>query len=55
MLVIGGLILGAGIGGYTAKKRGGTRADILQYAAGYGLAFCLLGTIATLVVHRVLV
>jgi hypothetical protein len=55
MLVIGGLVIGAGIGAYIARKRGGKLADIAQYAAGYGLAFTLLGTIATLAIHRALI
>ena len=38
MLVIGGGILGVLVGGFTARKRGGSTADILQYAAGFGIA-----------------
>lgn len=55
MLIIGGLVIGAGTGAWIAKKRGGKTADMLQYGAGYGMAFTLLGTIATLVIHRALV
>lgn len=46
-------LLGITIGGWTAKKRGGSLADIAQYAAGYGIAFLLVGFIVTLIVHRI--
>lgn len=52
MIVIGGLILGAVIGALTAKRRGGKMLDILQYAAGYGIAFTLLGLFATIFIDR---
>ncbi|GAB1479711.1 hypothetical protein MASR2M74_22770 [Paracoccaceae bacterium] len=52
MIVIGGLILGAAIGGLTAKRRGGKMLDILQYAAGYAIAFTLLGLFATIFIDR---
>ena len=52
MFVIGGALLGAGLGAYRARKLGGSRADMLQYAAGYGMGCTMLGLIATLVIHR---
>ncbi len=55
MIVIALALLGAVLGGLTAKKRNGSRADIAQYAAGYAIAFALVGMIATLVIHRFLV
>jgi prolipoprotein diacylglyceryltransferase len=54
MFVIGGLILGALGGGYTAKRRGGKPADIAQYAAVYGILFGILGLFVTLVLDRML-
>jgi hypothetical protein len=54
MFVIGGLILGALFGGWTAKRRGGRPADIAQYAAVYMIAFGLLGLFLTLVLDRLL-
>lgn len=54
MIVIGGFILGAVLGSMTAKKRGGKPADMLQYAAGYGIAFCLLGLFLTILLERLL-
>jgi len=52
MLVIAGAVIGAILGGFTARKRGGSVADILQYAAGYAIALALLGMVATLVIDR---
>lgn len=52
MIVIAGAILGAGIGGWTAKRRKGNRADIAQYATGYGIAFALAGLILTIVIEK---
>ncbi len=52
MLVIGGAVLGAVMGGLTARRRGGKPADIAQYAAGYAIAFALAGTLLTIFVHR---
>lgn len=41
-----GIILGA----LTAKRRGGNRLDMAQYAAGYGIAFAILGLFLTLMI-----
>ena len=43
MIVITGLILGAVLGWRRAAKRGGNRADKLQYAAAHGMALAVLG------------
>lgn len=55
MIVFGSAILGALIGAFTAKKRGGAGLDIAQYGAGYGIAFAILGMIVTIVIHRMAV
>jgi cytochrome c biogenesis protein CcdA len=55
MLVIGGAMLGAVVGAYTAKKRGGKALDMAQYGAGYGIAFALLGLVATIGLDRFVV
>jgi len=47
-------LIGAIIGGLTARKRGGNRKDIAQYAAGYGMAFLIVGMIATVLLDRAL-
>ena len=52
MIVILAAILGASLGTLTAVRRKGSKADILQYAFVYGLAFTLVGVFATLIVHR---
>lgn len=52
MIVIAGLVMGALLGAVTAAKRGGKRLDMLQYAAGYGIAFCLLGVVLTIAIER---
>lgn len=55
MIVIGGLVIGALLGAYTAKKRNGKLGDILQYAAVYGIMLGLVGMLITIVVHRMAV
>ncbi len=54
MLVIGGLILGALAGGLAARRRGGRPADIAQWAAVWGILFCLVGLFLTLFLDRLL-
>ncbi|SHJ13899.1 hypothetical protein SAMN05444404_1517 [Ruegeria lacuscaerulensis ITI-1157] len=53
VLVVGMAILGAILGAVTARRRKGSGADIAQYAAGYGIAFALLGLVASLILVRV--
>lgn len=48
LLAIGGAIWG----GLTARKRRGNRKDIAQYAAGYGLAFTIVGMFLTILIDR---
>jgi cytochrome c biogenesis protein CcdA len=52
MIVLGAALMGAIIGGMTASRRKGGRLDIAQYAAGYAIAFALIGLFVTLFVHR---
>lgn len=54
MVVIAGLVFGALWGALLAKKRGGKGLDIAQYAAGYGIAFALVGMFLTIFLERVL-
>jgi hypothetical protein len=54
VIIIGGLILGVIIGAATALRRGGRKLDALQYAAGYGILFCLIGLFVTIILDRVL-
>mgnify|MGYP000107528823 FL=1 len=53
MIVIGLAIIGAIIGGTTAKKRRGNRKDIAQYAAGYAMAFLIVGMFITVIIDRI--
>lgn len=52
MIVIVLGILGALIGGFTARKRHGNRKDIAQYAAGYAMAFMIVGIVLTVIIDR---
>jgi hypothetical protein len=54
MFVIGGLVLGAIGGGWTARKRGGRPADIAQWAAVWAILFGLIGLFLTLILDRML-
>lgn len=47
-------IIGVLIGWLTARKRGGNRLDIAQYAAGFGIAFMLIGLILTVMLDRLI-
>ena len=55
MIILGAALLGAIIGGLQARKRKGNGLDVAQYAAGYAIAFALLGLIVTVIIHRQLV
>ncbi|MEX0309796.1 MAG: apolipoprotein acyltransferase [Tateyamaria sp.] len=52
MIVIVAALFGALIGGLTARRRKGNTLDILQYAAGYALAFIIVGMVATVLIDR---
>ncbi len=52
MLVIGGFVGGAVAGALVARNRGGRWPDMLQYAAGFGICFALIGLIATIAISR---
>jgi hypothetical protein len=54
VIIFGGVILGAVIGAVTAMRRGGRKLDALQYAAGYGIMFGLIGLFATIILGRML-
>ncbi len=52
MIVIAGALLGAILGLMLARKRGGNKLDMAQYAASSAIAFSLIGLIATVIIHR---
>lgn len=54
MIVIMGCILGAVYGGHTARKQGGNRLDIAQYAAVGGIIGGLLGLFVTIGIEKML-
>lgn len=52
MIIITLGILGAILGGLTARKRNGNRKDIAQYAAGFAMAFMIVGMVLTVLLDR---
>ncbi len=54
MIVFAGALGGAGWGAYLARSRKGSRFDIAQYAAGFGIAGALVGLFATIFLERML-
>ena len=52
MIVIAAALIGAILGGMTARKRGGKPADIAQYAAVYAIGFAIVGMLVTIFIHR---
>ncbi len=52
MITLIGAILGAVIGALVARRRRGTTADMLQYAAVYGIIFALAGLFLTIFIVR---
>lgn len=55
MIIIAAALTGAVLGGLTARRRKGSGADMAQYAAGYAIAFGLIGTIVTLALDRLVI
>ncbi|WP_157937675.1 hypothetical protein [Oceaniglobus roseus] len=41
-------------GAFTAKRRGGRKLDMAQYAAGFGILGALIGLVITIVLSRTL-
>ena len=52
ILPLAGLILGAIAGALVARRRGGTRADIAQWAAVWGIGLGAVGVLVTVVLLR---
>jgi hypothetical protein len=52
MIVLAGLAGGAVYGALLAKRRGGRPLDQAQYAAGFAIAFGLLGMFLTIALAR---
>lgn len=54
MIILATLIAGIVVGGSVARKRGGNRLDMLQYATGYAIAFGLVGVFVTIFIDRMI-
>ena len=52
MVIAAFAVIGALIGGFTARARGGAVLDIAQYAASYALAFGIIGLFITVFLTR---
>ena len=52
MIILGGFLVGALLGGLIAVRRKGSRLDVLQYAAGYGILFAILAVFLTILLLR---
>ena len=54
MFIILSALLGAIIGGVTARRRKGNRLDIAQYAVGYAMAFTIVSMVVAVILDRTL-
>ncbi len=52
MIILAFALLGAVIGGFQARSRGGKPLDIAQYAVSYSLAFAIIGLFITVFLLR---
>ena len=52
MIILAFAVVGALIGGVTARTRGGKPLDIAQYAASYAMAFAIIGLFVTVFLTR---
>ncbi len=52
MIVFPAMILGAVVGWMRAARRGGSRADKVQYALAHAIFFAILGLFATILYNR---
>lgn len=50
MIIVISLVLGALVGWFRAGKRGGNRADKLQYAAVHAMIFAIVALFANLII-----
>jgi len=54
MIIFAFAVLGILLGISNARKRNGNRLDVAQYAAGFGIAFLLLGIVVSIVIERII-
>lgn len=55
MIYLSAALVGAILGSVIAKRRKGKLADIVQYSVVFAIIFALVGMIATVVVHSLMV
>ena len=49
---LGGLVLGALLGAFRARQRGGTIPDMLQWGAAFALIFGMIGLFILIILQR---
>ncbi len=54
MIVIAGAVIGAALGAWRAKSRGGGPLDMAQYAGAHAIALALLGLFLSIGLERFL-
>lgn len=47
-----GLVFGAGLGAFVAKRKGGNRLDMAQYAGSFAIIFGLIGLFIAIFLAR---
>ncbi|MEI2804539.1 hypothetical protein [Albidovulum sp.] len=52
MIFFPAILLGAAVGWWRAARRGGNRADKVQYALVHAISFAILALFATIFYHR---
>ncbi len=52
MIFFPAILLGAAVGWWRAGRRGGNRADKVQYALVHAIFFAILALFATILYHR---
>lgn len=52
MIWTAAIVIGAIVGAVTAKRRGGRNLDMAHYAAGYAIAFFLVGMALSVYLDR---
>ncbi len=54
MIVIAGLLIGAALGAVQARRKGGNRLDIWQYAGVYAIIGAIVGLFLTIAIDRMI-
>ena len=51
-MVLTGIVIGAVLGAWRARRQGGNARDMAQWAAVYAILFGLIGLVLTIVIGR---